>query len=209
MACVCGVTGMLALWGWLSYQRFQDDLSRASYDAWQAPATIGSVWGLVYFAVSTTLLVLVIVWSWQAHRTVTGLGAEPRWRIGWTIGSWFTCCAAIVIPKLVLNGIERGALGPRREGRVMKLWDTRELAPIGIVWWLAYILTNIRIGFGTSSTGDAFRDAATNSGGINMHYVAALASATLGVVAALAGAAYFDRMSRRLTPEGLLAHRDD
>jgi hypothetical protein len=209
MAAVFAVTGLLTLWGWVSYMTFQDDVSRSSYDAWRIPVQIGTGWSLLHAAVSVTLLVLVIVWSWQAHRTVTALGATPRWRIGWTIGSWFTCCAAIVIPKLVLNSIERGALGPRRDGQVRRLWDTRSTEPMGWLWWLAYLGSGIRLGFGTSSTGDGFRDAIANSGELNSQYVAALVASVCGVVAALAGASYFRRMSARLTPDGLLAHRDD
>jgi hypothetical protein len=48
-----------------------------------------------------------------------------------------------------------------------------------------------------------------NSASITTGYVVSTVVALLATVAALAGAAYFRRMSDRLTPEGLAAHRDD
>ncbi len=119
------------------------------------------------------------------------------------------CCAALVIPKMVLNGIERAALSPRREGRVRARWDVRQTAPIGWVWWLALVGSFLRVTLTFSSEGSGRARAIADAGTITTAYAFGVFNAVCAVVAALAGAAYFSRMSGRLTPEGLAAHRDD
>ncbi len=209
VAGLSGVRLLLNVAAWVTYANFHDAGTRSTFDTWRNVNIAGNVWTLPQALGSLTLLVLTIVWSWQAHRTVTSLGATPRWRIGWTIGAWFVCCAALVMPKLVLNSIERGALSPRRDGRVRVRWDTRATVPIGWVWWIALVLSFFRIESSSSSTGDAMRDAMVNVGVLNTAYAIGIVTVALSILAAFAGAAYFSRMSERLTPEGLAAHPND
>lgn len=206
MVGVSAIRLLMALVGWIAYASFHGDPSRSSYDRWRTVDGVTNAWGLLVTLTALALLVLVIVWSWQAHRTVTDLGARPSWRIGWTIGAWFACCAAIILPKLVLDAIEKGALAPRHGGRVTARWDVRPTAAIGWVWWVALVGSFVRF---TYSTNDARRDALTDSGFITSAYVVAVLAAICAIVAALAGRAYFQRMSDRLTPAGLDAHRED
>jgi hypothetical protein len=203
------VRALLSVVGWIAFSRFEDGYGRGRYDTWRNVALVEGGWGLVVGIANITLLVLVIVWSWKAHRAVTDLGAQQSWRIGWTIGGWFTCCAAIVIPKLVLNGIERGALSPRRDGRVRARWDVLGTEPIGWLWWLALVASFFRVEVTSGSDSGAYATAVADSGSITTAYAFAVLTAVLAVVAALAGASYFRRMSARLSPEGLAAHPND
>jgi hypothetical protein len=192
---------------WITFGSWRSDGGRGAYDTWRNVSIVEGVWGVAVGGVGLLVLVLVIVWSWQAHRAVTALGAEQRWRIGWTIGGWFVCCAALVIPKLVLNGIERAALSPRRGGRVRARWDERTTLPVGWLWWFALIGSFIRVDVTSSGSGQAW--ALQNAGTITSSYGFGVFNALCALVAAIAGAAYFTRMSERLTPEGLAAHLDD
>ena len=208
MAAVSGLVGLLAAIGLIAFSAFRDDLSRSSYDTLRTTEGIIGIGGLLYGATALGLLVLVVIWSWQAHRTVTSLGAQLSWRIGWTIGAWVIPCASIVLPKMVIGTIEKAALSPRREGRVGARWDVRPTIPLSWVWWLAFVFSTIRVGVPYESNGFAQENAIEHGGVITSNYVLAMVAAGLSVVSALAGAAYFHRMSTRLTPEGLAAHRD-
>lgn len=192
---------------WVTFNVWHSDRSRGAFDTWRNVSVVEGLWGVVVGAVGILVLVLTIIWSWQAHRTVTALGSHQKWRIGWTIGGWFVCCAALVIPKMVLNGIERAALAPRRAGRVRAQWDMRQTLPMGWVWWIALVGSFIRVDVTPGGSGSAW--ALENAGTITTAYWFGAFNAICAVVAGLAGAAYFSRMSARLTPDGLASHRDD
>lgn len=209
MAGVSAVRALLSVAGWVAFAGFKDGFDRSAFDTWRNVALVESGWGVLVAIGNIALLVLVIVWSWKAHRAVTDLGAQQSWRIGWTIGAWFTCCAAIVIPRLVLNGIERGAMSPRRDGRVRARWDVLGTEPVGWLWWIALVLSFFRFEVTGNGEGSGLRYAMTNSGTITTAYGFAVVTGLLATVAALAGAAYFGRMSARLTPEGLASHPND
>lgn len=200
---------LLTIVGWVTFAALDRERTAAAYDNWDGAVRAGGLWSVPLALAHLTLLVLVIIWSWQAHRTVTSLGAAPRWRIGWTIGGWFACCAALVIPRLVLSSIERCALAPRSEGRARRVWDERPTLPIGWIWWIALIVSFVRVDATVADTGDRIADVLTVSGVITTSYAVGLVASIAGVVAALAGASYFWRLSQRLTPHGLAAHRDD
>jgi hypothetical protein len=194
---------------WITFASWRSGQGDGDWDAWRNATIVQGLWGFLAGAAGLLLLVLVIIWSWQAHRTVTALGAEQKWRIGWTIGGWFVCCAALVIPKLVLNGIERAALSPRRGGRVRARWDVRSTIPIGWVWWFALIGSFLRFDFSTSGSGSGRALALQNAASITNAYGFGVFNALCAAVAAAAGAVYFSRMSERLTPDGLASHPND
>ena len=52
--------------------------------------------------------VLFVVWFFQTYRAAASRGATFRtWASGWTIGGWFIPLANFVIPKLVMNEVDR------------------------------------------------------------------------------------------------------
>lgn len=209
VAALAALGVVLSLWTLLTWKAFEGDPTRSNYDTWRLPDAIRGGVGLLYGVGTLALLVVFIIWSWQAHRAATGLGATLSWKIGWTIGAWFIPCASIVLPKLVMNTIERAAMSKRRDGRPRARWDTNSTSFIGWVWWIAFIASNVRFSFTVSSTGDAVLDATTQGSSYSTAYVVGIIAGLLTIVSALAGAVYTRRISDRLTPEGLAAYRND
>ena len=80
---------------------------------------------------------------------------------------------------------------------------------MGWLWWLALVASFFRVEVTTGSDTGVYASAVSNSSSISTAYTFAVITGVLAVVAALAGASYFRRMSARLTPEGIAAHPND
>jgi hypothetical protein len=120
--------------------------------------------------------VLLIIWSNQAYKAAIShnLGGM-RWSSGWAVGAWFIPAANLIIPKLVLNEIERVStyVHTNRAARTTPLslavqaafagirspapaketierpWQKQPLSALGLVFWLALaggILANLLAG---------------------------------------------------------------
>lgn len=77
--------------------------------------------------------VLTIVWWHRAYRAA--MAADPkgtRWSPGWAIGGWFLPLANLVIPKLVLDEIDRVSQAVRDGDRS---WRTRARTTLTGWWW--------------------------------------------------------------------------
>jgi hypothetical protein len=89
-------------------------------------------------------LIVLMVWMNRAHKATSTLEpANRRWTSGWTVGGWFIPFANFVIPKLVLNEIERIATAPRENGRVTASWRYQALSAGGWAWWLLLVAANV------------------------------------------------------------------
>jgi len=211
LAGIAVVVALVGLWALFAFKGFEHDLTTSAHDTWRVAAGVLALVGLLYGLASLTLLVLIIVWTWQAHQAATDLGADLGWKRGWAIAAWLIPCASIVLPKIVTGRIERAAMARRREGRVTRLWsDSRtSTTVVGWVWWLAFVLSTFRFGFTVSSSGNAVQDATVNGAAYTTSYGFAVVAALLALVSALVGAVYIRRISDRLTPTGLVDHRDD
>ena len=94
------------------------------------------------FLAATTILVLLMIWMFKAHAATDTLTSAPRrWGRGWTVGGWFIPIASLIIPKLVLDDIERVAKSPRH-GDPADDRRQRAVRPstLGWAWWLTLIV---------------------------------------------------------------------
>ena len=137
LSAVVGVTAFNTYWGTRSGSVAEaaaaDDLELAD-DVINSMVGLGSIGGLVIF-------ILIIIWTNQAHKATEDLQPGPRsWSSGWTVGGWFIPLANAVIPKIVINEIERIALAPRAGGVVTGEWRNRSTLWIGWVWWMLFII---------------------------------------------------------------------
>jgi hypothetical protein len=78
---------------------------------------------------------VTIVW-WYRARQAVGAESDLRWSPGWAIGGWFIPLANAVIPKLVLNEIDR--VGRARHDGVAD-WRSVPTTPVANVWWAAWV----------------------------------------------------------------------
>jgi hypothetical protein len=169
-----------------------DDWERVE-DALQAAGGLMVLVGVVVF-------VLLLIWANSAHKASQELWhGERKWTSGWSVGSWFIPFGNAVIPKMVLNEIERIAFSPRSGGRVANDFRSTSTSIVGWVWWLASILGYALNLFGNELGSEAESSAAEVRAGYVLNAVGLTATA-LGMAA---GAMFVGRLTSRLTAEGL------
>jgi hypothetical protein len=145
--------------------------------------------------VAIVVLVLIIVWSNKAHKASQSLARGTRtWTSGWTVGAWFIPVANWVIPKLVLNEIERIALAPRDETRLLAEWQGRPTIPIGWFWWLLFVPGWLIAGFGFN----LFDALGGSAGSWRAGYIMLAVGALMLAASAVFGALYVRRISKAL-----------
>lgn len=78
---------------------------------------------------------VTIVWWYRARQAVSA-ESGLRWSPGWAVGGWFIPLANAVIPKLVLNEIDR--VGRARDAGAGE-WRSMATSPVANVWWVAWV----------------------------------------------------------------------
>jgi hypothetical protein len=163
-------------------------------------ATDEAINGLIGFAWLGGLVVfiLIIIWTYQAHQATQRLYRGPRkWSSGWTIGGWFIPVANALIPKLVLNEIERIALTPRVAGVPSEDWRRRPTLAGGWIWWVAYVVGVTVATMGSGSFDEPGGSVDTWRAG----YWLVVAGHALLATSAVFGALYIRRIGRELSAQ--------
>ena len=175
-----------------------------AYEAWlDADEAFGAASGFTTFAWIAAFVVL-LVWMHKAHRATQTLGAGPRnWSQGWTIGAWFIPLAQFVLPKLVLNEIERIATAPRSAGIVTHTWRSQSTSALGWLGWVTlsagFIL--IAVGTGIMPTED---DLVFSADDVRIGYAVHSIGLLVAAAGCVLGALFVRGLSRRLSPTGIL-----
>jgi len=127
--------------------------------------TFAALWLRIAFFGYLVVGVLFIVWFYQAYRSAVSRGASgTRWGAGWTIGSWFVPVANLVIPKLVMNEVDRMSNPMSGEPPIEQRWRTMDCLSVSNYWWVftlvAWVFTLVALvaqvsGFGGYSAGYA------------------------------------------------------
>jgi hypothetical protein len=140
-------------------------------------ATIG-IDGILTLA-SLTIAVLVIVWWYQAYLAIQRL--EPsglRWSPGWAIGGWFIPFANLVIPKRVLDEVDR--VSAAAEDGSVEAWRNRPRIRVAAVWWGFWVAAVVLRGMGLVMTQSQLQPEVTFDGGI---YASGLRFSIVGLAA--------------------------
>ena len=171
-----------------------DDWVRVE-DALQAVGGVMLIVGIVVF-------VLLVVWSNRAHAASQELWlGERTWSSGWSVGGWFIPLGNAVIPKMVLDEIERIAFAVRSGGRADEAWRTVSTSAVGWVWWLAMIVGALLNVAGNRLGTELGASAAE----VRLGYVLNCVGLTVSAVGMAAGAVFVRKLTSRLTAEGLRA----
>lgn len=102
-------------------------------DGADGTAALAMMSGLVVF-------ILLIVWLNKAYKAAVSRGAEsPAWSSGWAVGGWFIPVANFVIPKLVINEVDRMS-NPYLSEPIGTSWRSAPRARVADVWWMFYII---------------------------------------------------------------------
>lgn len=171
------------------------DEARAADNLEAADNTINAVVGLTSIG-ALVIFILIVIWTHQAHKATQALSpGERSWSSGWTVGAWFIPLANAIIPKIILNEIERIALAPRTAGVVHTGWQTRPTMWIGWVWWVLFV-----IGAFVGSIGNSlYNDLGGSAGSWRVGYwLVAVGYAAVAASSCL-GALYIRRISQALS----------
>ena len=173
-------------WGmWLSYVD-EDAL------VWELIESEDVAFGFLGFATLLTWVsgILFIVWLYQAYKSAESLGGiGRRWSAGWTIGSWFIPLANLVLPKLVVNEVDRMSNPMAGDPPIELRWQSmRRLLPSDF-WWITLISGQVLsfIGWMVYSSGPTYEDSLTGAS----YLVISLSAALFAAAAALAGVVAF------------------
>jgi hypothetical protein len=128
--------GILYISAWVSSRG--DDFSRFFWtnEAWDAAASVN-----VFYmgAVQLPLVVLMIVWSNVAYNAALSRGGiDRKWSSGWAVGAWFIPFANLVIPKLVINEIDRMS-HPSLSEPIGITWMNVPRLQISDWWWTLFL----------------------------------------------------------------------
>ncbi|MFP4513066.1 MAG: DUF4328 domain-containing protein [Acidimicrobiales bacterium] len=157
--------------------------------------------GLLYLAMLATGI-LMIIWTYKASQTADRLGPGGRtWGPGWAIGGWFIPFASLVIPKLVLNEIERVATAPRSGAQVVAAWRRQSTSALGWIWWLTFVAGSVLMAasFAFEDPDTLLRSASDIRAGYTLAALATVCFAVSGVL----GALFVRKLSQYLSPHSL------
>lgn len=179
-------------------------LLRAAVDADERLASMAPV----SVVTNLGLLAIVMVWMWQSHGATDRLRAgDRRWGRGWTIGGWLVPLANLVIPKGVMNEIERIATAPRSGGVLAAGWQQGRTSAVGWAWWVLFVSAWIG-GRITTRMVDGAAEKLDGAAALDAYLMLATTS-VLAVVSAVCGAVLVGRISRRLSPAAFAATYDE
>ena len=173
----------------------------AALDRWIAwEDAVTAVQGVVT-VISLALLVVLIVWSFKAHRAADALEAGGRaFGRGWLVGGWFIPVGSLFVPKLAMNEIERVARAERVGGRVVgDSWRFGKVHPLGTLWWASLVG-----GFMLSRIGNVVADGiGTDLDRAETAYLLVATGHAALAISGLLGALHFRLLSGHLSAESL------
>lgn len=101
-----------------------------------AQITLGGLYTLGFLAT----VVLFIVWFFKAYKAAQSRGGTGRrWSAGWAVGAWFIPFANLVIPKLVMNEIDRMSNPDAGPPPIDNRWEGLPRLQTSEWWWAVWI----------------------------------------------------------------------
>ena len=189
------VSSLVTAWAFDAWWDGPQDVSE--YDRWH---TLDAGWGALQGLTIVGQLVaqiLLVIWMFKTSKLANALHPGPRrWTNGWTIGGWFIPLANAVIPKLVMNELERIVTAPRTAGVVHPEWRHRPTAAVGWVWWIATVAGSIGFLDGQDRFEEWGEEIVTRD--LTGAYLNAAWTSAILTVAAVAGALMVRRMTRSM-----------
>jgi len=130
--------------------------------------------------------ILLLIWMYKAYVSAESRGAtERRWGRGWTIGGWFIPFANLVIPKLVMNEIDRMSNPSAGIPPIGNQWRYLPRLLWSDLWWIT-LLTGWTVNAFASAVYASAPTYLEDSNGI-AYLGQAAGSAVLAIAAAMAG----------------------
>ena len=95
--------------------------------------------------------VIFITWFFQAYRAAASRGATARtWAAGWAIGGWAIPLANFIIPKLVMNEVDRMSNPEAGDPPIGDRWRSLPRLEASDTWWGLFLLGAITTAVGSN-----------------------------------------------------------
>lgn len=183
------------------FQRFTNSRNYYEYvDQWDRAEDFVALSYLLWALLAIAVFVLLIVWSFRAHKATDALRPGPRsWSRGWTVGAWFIPLANLILVPMVLAEIHKIATAPRDNSKVSTGWKTLSAPGSLILWFILYGLGSILLGVGQVLFVDSF--ATENSYRVGV--ILMLIGAALNGTASMLAISFINSVSIHLRPPEL------
>jgi hypothetical protein len=100
-------------------------------------------------------VVLLIVWMYRSYRRAEGRGADgTTWSAGWAVGGWLIPLAAFVIPKLVINEIDRMTHPETGVPPIEERWKGLPTLMWGHWWWALTLTSTVVLVLGLGAVAE-------------------------------------------------------
>ena len=171
---------------WVFFEQWVSTRESSAANNW---STWESVYGVVYvisLILTIPIAVLLIVWTYNAHKATASLEPGPRkWGRGWSIGAWFIPIANYILLPLVLAEIHKIASAERAGGKVTGDWPRRSTPASVVLWFVFYAIGGWALFIGNAVVTDVSTDWDSYRGGL---VITLIGLGLSGVATALAAA---------------------
>lgn len=120
--------GAFSLWAWLTFRRWTERPSSIDLDQAELYDSVTVVAALVLTATHLAVLVILIVWIYQAHHSDRMDPVRLEHKSGWAIGGWFVPFLNLVRPYQMVEDVRRGSRSAFGMPSNVALW-----------WWLSVV----------------------------------------------------------------------
>jgi hypothetical protein len=157
------LNGAFSFWAWRTFRGWVDEPAAVDLEQATAYDTGTAVAALVLSLVHLAVLVLMITWLFQAHRSDRMDPSRLEHRSGWAIGGWFVPFLNLVRPYQVVEDV-----------RVASQSSLGRQSDVVLAWWLTVI--------GASIAGRVTAALVSGAGASDSETISAIASANLSDV---------------------------
>ena len=138
------------LFVWNEWAGQRSPSAAATQDALDAETIAFGFLGIGFFGYAFTGA-LFIVWFFKSYRAAASRGATSRtWASGWTIGGWFVPLANLVIPKLVMNEVDRMSNPDAGDPPIEERWRSLPRLESSDMWWALFVLGSLSTAIGSN-----------------------------------------------------------
>lgn len=203
-AAVAGINAVLQLSVFGASSNYEKDPGLDTLMKWADIEDTSNGWlGFLWIA-TIAIFVLIIIWSFQAHKAADSLAPGRRtWSRGWSVGGWFIPLANAVIPFLVIGESQRIGSAGRMGGVVDPNWKrTSRMSPLGVIWWTLFVGSYV-FGAIASAVMPAADGSLDEISTYQTAYLLGTAGSLLRAASGVLGALYVRSIARELSPSGL------